>query len=193
MFKKLSLVLFLAMPFAASANGVFLGGAVGNNQLEDGDIDQEESDTAFKIFVGYKFTDNIAIELMGMDLGSPEFEEELVDLHGTFSYSSQAVALSGIAIWPVSDIVDIYGKLGVFRWNTDFDYTVSNGVESLKISDDDAGFDFNFGVGVGFNIGEGLSLTLEYESFDYTYEISDLDYEFGLDNSVISVGLKYSF
>lgn len=157
----------------AADNGIYLGGSVGQANVEIDNLggvsaaDFDADDTAFKLIAGIRPLDWLAVEAAYVDFGNPDdrvlgerFDAELDGIC--------AFAVGFLAVGPV----DVFGKLGGIRWDSNF----SGGLDS-------DGTDFAYGVGAQFRLWS-LSIRAEYEAFD----ISDVD-----DLNMISIGLTYTF
>lgn len=158
---------------AAADNGFFMGGSLGRATVSDKipsnqqvqDIDFRSSDTAYKIYAGFKLS-NLAIETGYVDFGKPTDAGANLALTGL-----DAFGILHFALGPVS----VFGKLGLVRWDYDLDHIVSNYHKE--------GTDAAFGVGARFDLGS-LGLRIEYELFDVG-EVNDL--------YLFSVGATYTF
>lgn len=188
--KPLSLAMLLSLPVVASANNVYIGAALGSNQLEDAYTDA--SDTAFKLFTGFKFLDNLAIEVVYADLGTPKTSVNFFAGKQITKYDASIFGINGVFILPLSQQFEILGKLGLFRWSTDASIETQSlypGAFSGTISDN--GSDISFGAGIHFNATDKITLGVEYDAYNY-----DIDIGYKNDtvkNSLFSASFKYSF
>jgi len=148
------LALMLVGPFSASAADAYLGIGIGDSY-----IDQDifgESDTAYKIFGGLQLHPNFAVEAAYMDLGQPV--EDFFGLRE--EYDVWAVALWAKGILPLTERIDLFGKLGFAHWEYDktlipFGLTPQTTSESAN--------DFAWGIGISFDVGKKWVIPLEYE------------------------------
>ena len=127
---------------AASADenrGWYVGAGFGSS---DDDV-LDESDTGLKVFGGYRFNKNVAVEAAYVDLG--EFVDGFVEQSG--------LALEGEATWPIGDKFGLFVKAGFFSWDVDVG----------SASDD--GTDSTFGVGGKLALGEKWAIRAEWERF----------------------------
>lgn len=170
-------VLFSAFP--AHAAGLYLGGGIGGSNIEDGagnpgGISFDESDTAWKAFVGYRFDImpivSVSAEGGYRDLGRPDGSVGGVpvkyDLDG-FDYA----ALAGIGIGPV----EVFGRIGGMQY--DLKKTIAG------VSREFDGHAPVYGVGARMSLF-GIGVRAEYEMID----IDELD-----DVRMISVSALYTF
>ena len=97
----------------------FVGISFGQATIEDAcdglpaGVSCDDSDTAFKIFGGYKLNKNVAFEAAYIDMG----EAVATDGVDTLTVEATAINFSVLGIIPASNTVDIYGKLGFAFWD----------------------------------------------------------------------------
>jgi OmpA-OmpF porin, OOP family len=153
---------------AAVEHGFYLGAGLGQSEsgLRAGNVNYSDSDTGYKLIVGFR-----ALKVLG-------FEVNYVDLGNASKAGSEAKtkAFDGfvMAFLPIP-VVDIYGKLGVVTWKTD----ASTPLFSLSNS----GADLAYGAGVQMQFG-ALAARLEYEGFDIHQASTP---------TFLSLGLTYTF
>ncbi len=157
--------------FSTVDNPYFFGGTIGASEAGSycsGESNCEDSDTAWKVFGGYKFTDKLSAEGAYLNLG---------DIHKNGENSDvSAFAAYGVGTLPVTEQFDVFGKIGAARWNSDN----TNGSES--------GFSASFGVGAKMNVNETTKLRAEWEKIQ-DVETSDTD---STDVNMLSVGVELS-
>ena len=107
-----------ALPAAAQMgrdSGYYIGGSIGQSRAKDvcsdanlfgGAANCDDKDTAWRVFGGYQFNRNFAVELGYHDLGKASIPARKID-----STAWEAVGVGSIPLGPVS----LYGKLGAFR------------------------------------------------------------------------------
>jgi len=161
---------------AAEPVGGYVGASIGESNIEDDDIDFDEGDTAFKIFGGYAFHPNFAVELAYVDAGSPR------ETAGPASLEVEAKGIIGSAVGriPLGDIFTLFGKVGFAHYDIDATVRFGNGT---VLSDDDSDTDIAYGLGAQVAIGARFAVRAEYEMID----IEDGDFSF------LSVGGLFKF
>jgi hypothetical protein len=172
----------------AADSGFYLGAAATQSKIDrfssenfsTDDLDNFEiDDTNYKIIVGFRPLDLVAVELNYIDLGDeqqPEPSIALPDALGTIEAEAKAIAGFALVSLPIPvPFIDVYGKVGLARWETDI------AISSLKF--DESGTDFAYGAGAQFNFGS-LSARLEWENFD-------IDNTDGAE--LLSLGLTWTF
>lgn len=154
---------------AAADNGFYLGGSVGQANLEIDDIggvtaeDFKGDDTGFKLIAGIRPLDWLAVEAAYVNFGEPEDRGLRAEGDGI-----SAFAVGFLPLGPV----DLFAKGGLIAWDS-----------KISGSFDDDGTDLAYGAGVQFRVWS-ISVRAEYEIFD----VSDLD-----DLSMVSVGATFTF
>ena len=153
--KTIVAILFIALlAFAphALADG-YLGFGIGQSSV---DIDLgpqapgitatvDDTGTAYKMFGGNKITDNF-----GWELGWIDFGDYNIYLTDGIDYINQDVTgtaffLAAVGYLPLSESVDLLGKVGLHRWDVDFKSDSSLG---FIPDESDSGTDFMFGIGL---------------------------------------------
>lgn len=189
----LACALLLVTP--AAAGTFYLGAELGESStdavdesiIDDGtfgnSIDVDDSDTAWKGFVGYRFLKFVAVEAALVNLGEFEVNGTSSGAAGDVSFSADAdgYTLSAMGILPVGPGFKLFAKAGYFIWDVDVD--VSSSGLGTTINDSDDGEDLVYGAGLAYKFGLGLGVRLEYEE----YEIDDESVE------VISAGVTWRF
>ncbi|VUD52184.1 hypothetical protein TDB9533_01579 [Thalassocella blandensis] len=161
---------------AGSDTGLYIGGSIGqaNVELSDADFNFDDSDTGFKVFGGYNFgwipTLNIAAEVAYVDFGSQEDEVAAsVNVNTEFT-TLTAQGIVGFDMGPLG----LFGKAGLASWDGD--------LNAFGGSSSESGTDPVYGLGAKIQLGS-IAVRAEYEMFDI--DESDIDY--------ISVGASITF
>ena len=160
------------------AEDAYLGLSAGESQLEDvcddveGTVigaDCDDTDTAGKVFGGWKLADWFGLEAAYVDLGTAE-----IDAPGTsVDLDADGFSLSGVGFLPLSDNFDLFAKAGAYTWDVE-----ASGVAGTL---DDDGTDATYGVGARVGLNDNVALRAELER----YEIDDYDVD------VASVGVEF--
>lgn len=159
-------------PALAADNGIYIGGSVGQANVEVDDLsgfttaDFKGDDTGFKFIVGIRPLDWLAVEANYIDFGSPEDT-----VMGTkVKADGDGITASVVGFLPLGP-VDLFARAGLISWDTD--------VAGLSTD----GTDLAYGVGAQFRVWS-ISLRAEYEIFDAD-EIDELN--------MISIGATFTF
>ena len=186
----------LAAPTSALAqdNGIYLGIAASDVSTDYGwrtdllSTAADEDTSGFKLIGGVRPLDRLAIEANYVDLGTSGAELSIVcaatigfPCPNRASIDGRAVSVSVLGFVTLP-LVDIYGRLGVSRWEADGDLRFTGAGSGLTVPTTREGTDPTVGVGVQFRFAS-MALRAEYEYFEI------------LDDSAgaVSVGLTYTF
>jgi OmpA-OmpF porin, OOP family len=141
--------------------GFYIGAGIGEATVEIDDLGFDESDTAFKLFGGYRFNPYFGIELAYFDGGTAA--ETSADFLVPIEIESTGVNLSGIVTAPFGENFTLFGKLGY----ASIDFEGAANVLGQQISlGDETEEELSFGAGAAYAINENFSLRAEYEAFD---------------------------
>ena len=168
--------------FAQSADendeGFYIGGGVGQFNLKLDDVDQtdeaieslDDSDTAWKAFVGWRMNPYFSLELAYVDFGSPSDRFETAGSGGDFSASLSGFEPSILGTIPLGP-VELFGKIGYYFYNVDAKVDLDNGPGFDSSSSDE---DLLYGGGIGMTFFQHLNARLEYERIDSS-RVDDAD------------------
>ena len=163
----------LAPTAAAADNGFYLGAGITDTKFDvDGIGNGSLDDNSFKVIAGFRPLNWLAFEANYLDLGGEESNGESLD--------ASAITLSGMVLAEIG-IVDLYGRVGVAKWDAD----VSS--NALNFQDSDDGWEPTYGVGIGVHFGS-IGVRAEYERFEAEF-FDALD----ADVSTVSLSVTYTF
>jgi OOP family OmpA-OmpF porin len=173
----------LAFPAVAADNGFYLGGSVGQTQLEIDELGEDiESadfsgdDMAYKVFAGFRFITFLGVEGSYRDLGKPE--DEVAALDGTVTADLTAYDVAAVGFLPLG-IADIFAKAGMAAWDAELNLDAGDISESVTDDGEDPFY--------------GLGFQLRFKSFAVRAEIEYFDVE-GVDGLYMySLGGSYTF
>lgn len=197
--------------FAADLNG-YVGASGGQTKAKDADSASEldaqnardgyttrssvdDTDTGWKLFAGYKFNRNFAVEGSYADLGEASANSVVsASPYGTGTVSQQfeakTLAVAAVGILPLANYFNVFGKAGFHYWDAEWSVTSTLTGLSGKASEDDNGTDLMYGVGAGFNVTNNLALRAEWEIYT---NIGDENTTGETDVEMWSAGLQYNF
>jgi opacity protein-like surface antigen len=117
----------------------------------------EESDLGLAAAIGYRYSRRFAVELAYMDAG--ERSVDFASVPASFRSSAKHASVSALAIAPVTERLEVYGRLGFAHWNLDSNFVPGGvGIPPNQIS----GNDLLFGGGLAYALTRQLDLTGEY-------------------------------
>lgn len=179
--------LLSAFTLPAMANGFYILGDIGKSNLEYPAYDElplDESDTAYSIGVGFDLNQFAAIEVAYRDFGSGQDSgigsDEFGDFDWTDTLSASAFQASVVGKLPVSNSVDLFGRVGFANLEVDYD-TNEGGFKTSESNSKTRGL---FGIGASYNLTPELALRAEYNQY------AKWD---GLKLSALTVGATYRF
>lgn len=153
-------------------------------------IDDDDRNTGYKLFGGYRHNKNFALEGGYFNLGQFGYTATTVPagtLAGEASVSGLNLDLVGIQ--PFSKKVSVFVRLGLSYVKTEDTFSNSGVVPIPADSDpDESALNYKFGVGLQYDFTEALGVRAEVER----YRINDAVGNDG-DVDLISVGLVYRF
>lgn len=178
---------FMTASTLASAQAFYVGAGFGSTDTGEGNAipylitsgTVDGKDSGFKIYGGFEFTPNLAVEMAYVDLGEltygGTFGPDPVT-NGRLETTGLNVALVGTV--PVSPGFSLFAKGGIFAWSAEArDITAGR----VFVGRDEGG-DLSFGLGAAFYLNENLSLRAEWERFEANDSIT-----------LLSAGLAYRF
>ncbi|PVX37658.1 outer membrane beta-barrel protein [Janthinobacterium sp. 78] len=174
----------LAFPLFAQAQGVYVGGNVGRSELKvsaDQEGSRKKSDTGYKVYAGYDFTQNFGAETGYVALG--KIKDSFEDARSEIKSHAFYVAATGTL--PVNEQFSLFAKAGVSQNRTKVSYSELNFSESESHNKTSA----LFGIGAAYHFDKKLSLVAEYENFG-TVASEDGS---KLKADMFSIGLRYKF
>ncbi len=173
MTKKILFVL-LALLFAATsalAEGFYAGAGAGIVHVEDEDQGESFKDDPFgwKIYAGYDFTENFALEGSYIKTGTAEDDVFGEPVEAELS----AFTFSALGLFPVSDSAQLFGKLGYYSGEQEIT------AFGITVDDDDDGF--LVGAGIRFMTSDKFAIRADFDWYD-----ADLE-------SLWSIGAAFQF
>jgi OOP family OmpA-OmpF porin len=196
-------------PFAvADDTGWYVGGNVGQSRAKIDDpritsnllgagfittsITDDNRDIGYKIFGGYQFNKNFALEGGYFDLGKFGFTSiTAAPSAGTLSgnIKLRGLNLDAVGILPITDKFSAFGRVGLNYAEARDDFTSTGAVPVLaNPNPSKRDTNYKFGLGLQYALTDSLALRAEAER----YRIDDAVGNKG-DVDLISVGLIYKF
>ena len=118
-------------------------------------ISCSETDTAVKIFGGYKFNKNFAFEGGYTDLGKTTASGPVLS---SASIKASGVEFTGVGMLPLNPQVSLFARLGFFNWKLD----VEGGTGSSRTS----GTNPTFGFGVQADVTRYTAVRGEWQRYE---------------------------
>lgn len=162
-----AILTFPSIPALAASEYFYFGAGVGQSDVRDAchEFDSlgfgdscDDTDTAVKLFAGYRYSPNLALEGSYVDFGEATAKSGNTSL----SSESDAFAINAVGLWPASREIDLFAKFGVTFW----DMEGSTRIDDTTVSLDQDDVDFTFGVGAQYIFANQFALRLEWERYN---------------------------
>lgn len=181
------------------AEGPYLGAGIGyatmdNDTLDELDnlgLDTDDSDTGYKLFAGYQFNPNFAVEASYLDFGDFTANATVTDGVNTATAdiegSIEGFGFALVGKLPIQSGFSVHGKLGMIAWDGDVSGTARlNGDVIYDGESGEDGTDPFYGIGAEYEI-DRIMMRAEYERYD----ISDSGEDFEVDLFSASLGYRF--
>lgn len=158
----------------------------------------DDTDTAYKLQVGYQFNKHFAVEGGYADLGKLVYSSNITapsSISGVITLKVDGWNLGVVGRLPFSDNVTGFAKLGAFAYNVDYACT-RTGTPCVYPSRKVSGTSAHYGVGVDFNFASNWFARAEYEVYARVGDPMNADGTSGTtreDVNLASIGVGYRF
>lgn len=171
----------------ASAQGFYMGASFGKTDADSGNAvpdlitsgSVDGTDSGIKLFGGFAFSKNVALEMAYVDLGKLTYSGAygfVPVTNGTLETSGFNFAFVGTI--PLNPSFSIFGKLGMFMWEAEA-RDVTGGFPFGQTIDD---VDISYGFGAAFHVNKSFSVQAEWEQYEAADTIN-----------LMSVGVVFRF
>jgi len=165
--------------------------------------ESEDKASGFKLFGGYSFHKNIAVELSYIDMGEVEANSSSSgtffdsadnpvdgDLFASAKASVDAFTLDANLSYPIASFAALFVKAGVYAADAELESSAGSSfsTESINESRTDSSTGLHVGIGANFRVTDAIGLRAEWERLDNVEANggeSDVD--------LISAALIYTF
>jgi OOP family OmpA-OmpF porin len=182
-FKKTGLAVVLAaMAAGAQAGDFYAGASIGATKWHlDSEISSafDTKDTGGKLFLGYGFNQNFALEGGYVNLGKAKASGN----GASATFKGDGFYTQAVGIAPINSDFSVFGKLGFVVAKVKFD----GSAPGLTVSESKTSTQPTFGVGAQYNLSKTIGLRAEWERFRGKIEDSKGDAD------LLSVGVSFSF
>jgi OOP family OmpA-OmpF porin len=187
----LALACCMSMPALAQERGAYFGGSLGQAEAKGTCSDLrlivgsvggtvascDQKDSAFKLFGGYRFNRNLAVEGSYFDYGDFKADGQTFGVPFTFSGDATAWGAAAVGILPLNERFSLFGKAGLLITDVSLAGAGAGGVAA----DDEQDTGLHIGIGAVFNVTRQFGIRAEWERNDE----ADID--------MLSIGLQVSF
>lgn len=150
----------------------------------------DDSDTAWKLFAGYRFNKNFALEGSYADLGNAGLSYTAPGGTASGSWEGKAWSFAALGILPVTEQFEVFGKVGVHHWNVDLSLTATDGVDPFAISWDDNGTNWLYGLGASYSLTKNIAVRADWVRYQ---DVGDVDEIGKSDVDMWTLGIQYQF
>lgn len=145
-------IIALATPASTAEKGFYLGAGLGVSSLDVRDFTPEyahlrfeQSDPGFKLFAGWRVSNFFAAEVGYTNFGDvTQWEGGNLHFYREADIGVSMLSAAAVGLIPLSDKVDLYGKLGYASWDSSIQTISGDETEDLSTS----GGDPTFGIGL---------------------------------------------
>lgn len=177
-----------------SNEGPYLGAAIGHAKLDNSTLDwleelgadTDNTDTAYKLFLGYQFNPNFAVETSYVNLGDYTASAVGADIGADLKLGLEGFGFALVGTLPIQGGLSVYGKLGMFLWDGDVHFNAVIDGSAYRASAGEDGVDPFYGIGVEYVVNQ-IMLRAEFERYD----ISDSGEDFTVDLLSASIGYRF--
>lgn len=181
------------------SEGWYMGGNVGistanidkdkiTQNLTNYSYSDDEQDLGYKLFGGYQFNKNFAIEGGYFNLG--KFDYSLSTPNGSLNGDIKVMGLNldAVAILPITEDFSAFARIGANYAQSKDSFNTTGTISISDNSPKENDLNYKFGAGLQYSLTEALALRLEAER----YRINDAVGNDG-DIDFFSIGLIYKF
>ena len=173
--------------------------------------DSEDKASGFKLFGGYAFNENIAVELSYIDMGEVDANSSssgtffdsagnptVGDLFATAKASVDAFTLDANLSYPIASFAALFVKAGVYTADAELELSAGGSVSAGSVNDSrtESSTGLHYGIGANFKVTDAVGLRAEWERLD-NVEVDRLDNvgagDGESDVDLISAALIYTF
>lgn len=170
----------------SQASNSDVNSALTNNGLTPLSSSLDDTDTGWKLYLGYQINPNFAVEAGYIDFGKFSFSSTTAggSLGGDLKTKNGGF-IDAVGIIPLSSNFSIFGKVGGYSVKTELDGSGAGG----SVSASHRSNDWTYGIGVGYDFNRNVGVRLEWERFNDVGNNSTVHNDIDL----TSVGIVYKF
>jgi OmpA-OmpF porin, OOP family len=182
-----------ACPAWSQETGAYLGASIGQVEHKEGcegvSISCDQKDSSWRVFGGYQFNRNLAVELGYADLGESNASGVQSGVNVSASAEVTAWDVSAIGSFPLLDKLFAYGRAGIYLADTEVSATGTLAGFSRSLSESESNTGLVLGLGLKYEFLRSFAVRAEWKRY---FEVgggevgeSDVD--------TLSVGVLYRF
>lgn len=178
--------------------GWYAGGGLGQSKFKDGCVAPvaagytgcEDTDTAVKLFGGYKFDRNFALEANFTDFGKIKAVGNYAGIPLEPTWKAAATDFVAVGILPMNDQFSLLGKIGIAGWTVEAVSYQLIGSTLYEVTTTVTGSSTTYGLGVQYEFNDRLGMRAEWQNF---LNIGDEVTTGQNDISTMALSLLYKF
>ena len=191
--QSLLIALMFALTTQVHAEGMYVGLSGGQADYDTavtqltGTAQLDDEDTAYKLFAGYRASNNFGVEFHYADLGEVSLSGNTGDTFirgngsalafivdgGKVAQEAKSYGVAATYALPLNDSFSLLGKIGFHRWD-------------IENSSDEDGTEPFYGIGASYQVNDNIALQAEFERLQIdSIDVDDID--------LLSVGLAFHF
>lgn len=178
---------------ALAADNNFYGAVdIGQSKAKDActglpaGVSCDDTDTAWRLGLGYQFNQNFGVEANYVDFGKATASGTVLGVPVTASVSSTAFQLAVTGALPVSDSFAVTGKIGAAHASVD----ASGAALGIAVGASANSTDLTYGIGVRYNINKTMAIRAQYEDFG---KVGDPVTTGESKLTMVSIGMTFGF
>lgn len=154
---------------AGEDSGGYFGAAIGQASVSDYCSDTggivvascDNRDTSFKIFGGYRFTRNVAVEVAYVDLGKYRASGSVFAVPFDVNTELTGVTVQAVGIVPFGNEFSLMGRVGAIFW----DLKDSGTAGPFSAGSSDRGVDVALGVGAQYKFTPNFGVRADFDYY----------------------------
>ncbi len=174
--------------------GFYLGAGIGQSKLDNDTLDwlgsiganTDDKDTAYKVFAGYQFNPNFAVEASYLDFGDYTASASDGADSANIKLGVDGFGFALVGKLPIDGGFSVFGKLGLIAWDASLSGSATIDGVTYRDTAGDSGTDPFYGAGVEYVIDQ-VMVRAEFERYD----LSDSGEDFTIDMISASVGYRF--
>ena len=177
-----------------SMSGFYAGVGAGQSKANDacsgagavGITSCDDTDTAWRIFGGYQFHKNFAVELGYADGGKYKVSGVVLGVPATGEIKAKAWDVVGVGILPFTEQLSGFAKIGLARWDVD----ATGSALGFSASISDSGTSLTYGLGGQYDFTKQFGVRVEWLRYQ---DVGDENTTGQSDVDVIGASVLFKF
>ncbi|MGC3962956.1 MAG: porin family protein [Rhodocyclaceae bacterium] len=167
----------------AAEPGFYVGANVGAAKQDvNSDGHYKDTPATYGVYGGYNFDKNFGVEIGYQDLGGISATKANGD---TAKARTNAYSADFVARLPLTDRLDVYGKLGVVRYDRSY-----SGLDSAS---SDTGTGGKVAIGTEYSVTKNFGLRAELAQYQGIPNRDEMGVSFKDSSTVMTLGANYRF